>query len=83
MKSYEQEIDLYLELKGLPESSRESYRRRIHAFVHFMQDRLECIEDIKESDIQQYILYLKKEKVFQRGPSTIISPPSSFSIPTY
>lgn len=31
MKNYEQEIEMYFELKGSPDSSRESYRRRIKA----------------------------------------------------
>jgi site-specific recombinase XerD len=67
MNYYEQEIDLYFELKGTPESSKESYLRRIYAFVNFMQDRHKCMEDIAESDIQQYILYLKKEKGLSPG----------------
>jgi len=33
MNHYEQEIDLYFELKGTPDSSRESYLRRIFAFL--------------------------------------------------
>jgi site-specific recombinase XerD len=67
MNYYEQEIDLYFELKGTPESSKESYLRRIYAFVNFIQDRHKCMEDIAESDIQQYILYLKKEKGLSPG----------------
>jgi len=67
MHHYEQKIDLYFELKGIPESSRESYSRRINAFIKFMQDRHKCMEDITESDIQQYILYLKKEKCLSAG----------------
>lgn len=67
MIHYKQEIDLYFELKGTPESSRESYFRRISAFVTFMQDRHNCLEDITESDIQQYILYLKREKGLSAG----------------
>ena len=67
MNHYEQEIDLYFELKGTPDSSKESYSRRINAFVNYMQDRHECMEDITESDIQQYILYLKKEKGLSPG----------------
>ena len=67
MHRYEQEIDLYFELKGAPEATRESYLRRINAFVNFIQDRNECIEDITESNIQQYILYLKKERGLSAG----------------
>ena len=61
MNHYEQEIDLYFELKGTPDSSKESYLRRINAFINFIQDRRKCVEDITESDIQQCILYLKKK----------------------
>ncbi|MHB8156467.1 MAG: phage integrase N-terminal SAM-like domain-containing protein [Desulfocucumaceae bacterium] len=65
MNNYKQEIDLYFELKGTPDSSRESYSRRISAFVNFMQDRHKCMEDITESDYQH--LYLKKEKGLSAG----------------
>jgi len=67
MKDYEQEIHLYFELKGTPESSRESYLRRIQAFIAFIQNQNKCIDDITETDIQQYILYLKKEKKLSAG----------------
>ena len=60
MEHYEKEIELYFELKGVPESSKESYLRRIHAFVDFIRaERQKRPEDITVSDIQQYILYLK------------------------
>jgi len=67
MINYEQEIDLYFELKGTPDSSKESYLRRMLAFIKFMQERNKPIEDITESDIQQYILYLKKDKGLSAG----------------
>lgn len=67
MNQYQQKIDLYFELKGTPESSKESYSRRIYAFINFIQDQHKCMEDITESDIQQYILYLKKEKGLAAG----------------
>lgn len=67
MKNYEQEINLYFELRGAPESSKESYFRRIKAFITFIQNQNKSIEDITESDIQQYILYLKKEKNLSAG----------------
>ncbi|SDF46720.1 hypothetical protein SAMN04488499_10511, partial [Sporomusa acidovorans] len=38
MKNYEQEINLYFELKGTPESSRESYLRRMQAFITYIQN---------------------------------------------
>ncbi len=48
MNLHEQEITLYFELKGTPDSSRESYLRRIYAFVNFMQDRHNRIETIQK-----------------------------------
>lgn len=67
MGYYEEEINLYFELKGTPDSSRESYLRRIYAFLDFMQDRQKSMVDLTESDIQQYILFLKKEKCLSAG----------------
>lgn len=67
MNSYEQKIDMYFELKGTPDSSKESYLRRINAFMKFIQDQNKSIEDITEADIQQYILYLKKGKGLSPG----------------
>lgn len=62
METYDDKIELYFDLKGTPDSSRESYSRRIRAFLSFMQESDKPIYDMKEEDIQQYILYLKKEK---------------------
>lgn len=67
MNHYEQEISLYFELKGIPESSRESYFRRIQGFVTYILDQHKCMEDITEQDIQQYILYLKKKRGLSAG----------------
>lgn len=67
MNHYEQEIDMYFELKGTPKSSKESYFRRINAFIQYMQEQHKFIENITESDIQQYILYLKREKGLSAG----------------
>lgn len=67
MNQYEQEIELYFELKNTPDSSRESYLRRIRAFIKFVNERQKSIEELTESDIQQYILYLKKEKGLSAG----------------
>lgn len=67
MRNYEQEIEIYFELKGSPDSSKESYRRRIRAFIQFIEEKQQSLEEIKERDIQQYILYLKKEKGLSPG----------------
>ena len=67
MKNYEQQINLYFELKEMPESSRESYLRRMQAFIAFIQKQNQSINDITETNIQQYILYLKQEKKLSAG----------------
>jgi integrase/recombinase XerD len=67
MIQYDKKIELYFDLKGTPDSSRESYWRRIRAFLSFMQNSNKSIKDMKEEDIQQYILYLKKEKGLSAG----------------
>lgn len=69
MDTYEQQIKLYFELKGTPESSQESYFRRIRAFIIFMESKGKHFPDIRIDDIQQYILYLKKDK--KLAPGTI------------
>lgn len=61
------DINLYFELRGTPESSRESYLRRMNAFIEFIKDRQKDIEEITHSDIKQYILYLKNEKCLSSG----------------
>ena len=67
MLDYKQEMNLYFELKDTPESSRESYFRRLKAFIEFIQANNKAAGDITYSDIQQYILYLKKEKALSPG----------------
>jgi predicted phosphoadenosine phosphosulfate sulfurtransferase len=39
MLDYKETMNLYFELKGTPESSRESYLRRLKAFAEFIQDK--------------------------------------------
>lgn len=67
MKQWEQEIELYFELKETPVSSKESYMRRIKVFIKYLQEHQKSIEDFSEKDIQQFILYLKKEKCLSAG----------------
>ena len=67
VNNYEQEINLYFELKGAPESTRESYLRRINAFIQFVQSRKSSMADVENTDIQQYILYLKNERCLSAG----------------
>jgi len=67
MKEYEKKIELYFELKGTPESSQQSYRRRIKAFMKYQQKHQRCLENLTDNDVHQYILYLKKEKGLAAG----------------
>jgi integrase/recombinase XerD len=67
MDPYEQKVELYFELKGTPDSSRESYWRRMRAFLNYMLDRRKPVEEMTHEDIQQYILYLKREKGLSAG----------------
>ncbi|EKN62804.1 tyrosine-type recombinase/integrase [Schinkia azotoformans] len=67
MNQYEQKTDLYFELKGSPESTKESYSRRMQAFTKYLQENNKSIENMTHEDVQQYILYLKKEKGLSAG----------------
>jgi site-specific recombinase XerD len=67
LTDYLHEIELYFELKGTPESSQESYRRRIHAFIAFIQEKHSTLDEMTEEDVQQYILFLKREKGLSAG----------------
>ena len=67
MLNYDKDIEMYFELKGSPASSKESYVRRMKAFVHFMEVHQKDVENVSFSDIQQYILYLKNERKISAG----------------
>jgi integrase/recombinase XerD len=67
MNQYEQKVELYFELKGTPDSSKESYWRRMNAFLSYMQEHTRPIEEMTLEDVQQYILYLKKDKGLSPG----------------
>lgn len=69
MKKYEEKIELYFELKDTPESSQESYWRRMRAFLTFIKENNKAIDNIDFEDIQHYILYLKKDR--RLSPGTI------------
>jgi len=67
MSDYEQRLNIYFDLRNTPDSSRESYSRRITAFIKFTQEQGVDIEDIDMYDIQQYILHLKNERGLEPG----------------
>lgn len=67
MNQFDQKIELYFELKGTPDSSKESYFRRMRAFLSFLEDLNRPVNEINEEDIQQFILYLKRDKGLSAG----------------
>lgn len=67
MNPFDKKIDLYFELHDTPESSRESYRRRMRSFISYMDERKIPIEMTTEEDIQGYILHLKKVRGLSAG----------------
>ncbi len=67
MNNYKQKIELYCELKETPDSSKESYLRRMKAFIEWMEEQQKSIENLTESDIQEHILHLKREKGLAPG----------------
>jgi integrase/recombinase XerD len=67
MENYLQDIELYFELRNAPSSSRESYLRRIKAFLAYIEDQKKDLGQVTERDIQQYILHLKRDKGLTPG----------------
>jgi len=67
MDYYKQKTDLYFELKGLPQSTTESYSIRLQVFLDRMKEVNRPIEDITEEDIQGFILYLKRDRGLSAG----------------
>ncbi len=66
MIDYNKEIDLFFELKGTPSSSKESYLRRILAFIKFVGND-SSFENLSYLEVQQFILFLKNEKKLKAG----------------
>lgn len=71
MNNYLKKIELYFELKGTPEATQETYFRKMRAFLIYLNNQGRSFKDLNENDIQQYILYLKRDK--NLSPSTINS----------
>lgn len=67
MNQYDEKINLYFELHDTPESSRESYGRRMRSFISYMNDRHLSIEMTSDENIQEYILFLKKVRGLSAG----------------
>lgn len=64
---YIEKCNLYFALKSTPPSSKESYLRRIEAFIKYQQARGKLVEQSDFGDIQAYILYLKQDKGLSAG----------------
>ena len=58
-------VELYFELRGTPDSTRESHFRRIRTFLDFVGEKQQ--DDITPEDIQQFILHLKNRKGLSAG----------------
>ena len=67
MQGYREQISLYFELKNLPESTQESYLRRIEKFWEYIEQQHKTIEEITTADIHQFIIYLKHERNLSPG----------------
>ncbi|MBY0099228.1 tyrosine-type recombinase/integrase [Mesobacillus maritimus] len=67
MNQYDQKVNLYFELKNTPESSRESYGRRIRSFISFMNEQNRPTDGTTLEDIQDYILLLKNVRGLSAG----------------
>lgn len=64
---FNNEIDLYFELRDTPESSQESYKRRVQAFLNYLNAQDISLEALSTRDVQNYILYLKKDRGLAPG----------------
>jgi site-specific recombinase XerD len=64
---YIQRFELYFELRGLPDTSRDSYLRLFQLFVKHISDQGKSIESLSYDDIQEYMLYLINQKHLTPG----------------
>lgn len=60
MTTYEDDINMYFELKGSPESTRKSYYIRINAFLKFLKNRKRILTKLP-SRISSNIFCILKE----------------------
>jgi site-specific recombinase XerD len=66
-EEYIKRFELYFELRGLPETSKDSYLRLLGLFVKHIDDRGKAVDSFSYDDIQEYILYLKNHKHLSPG----------------
>lgn len=58
---YSQELELYFELKGSPESTKKHYDCLITVFAKHLSNHGVTLEESTERDIQEFILHLKND----------------------
>jgi site-specific recombinase XerD len=66
-EEYIRRFELYFELRGLPETSKDSYLRLLRLFVRHISDHGKTLSSLSYDDIQQYMLYLKNHKRLSPG----------------
>jgi site-specific recombinase XerD len=66
-EEYIQRFELYFELRGLPETSKDSYLRQFRLFVKHISDRGKSVDSLSYDDIQEYMLHLKNQKCLSPG----------------
>jgi site-specific recombinase XerD len=66
-EEYIQRFELYFQLKGLPETSKDSYLRLLKLFAEHIGNHGKSIDSLSYDDIQKYILYLKNHKCLSPG----------------
>lgn len=67
MEKYEQQIELFFELKNSPDSTRESMRRRINDFLLYIDILEIAMDEMIFEVIQGYILHLKRDGCLSPG----------------
>jgi site-specific recombinase XerD len=60
-------FELYFELRGLPETSKDSYLRLFRLFVKHIEDYGGALDSLSYDDVQEYVLYLKNQKRLSPG----------------
>jgi site-specific recombinase XerD len=65
--NYSQELELYFELKGSPNTTKKSYDCLVNVFIKYLNERNIAVEQLTDRDIQQFILYLKNDLKLQPG----------------
>jgi site-specific recombinase XerD len=66
-EEYIRQYEMYFELRGLPETSKDSYLRLFRLFVKHIGDRGQALDSLSYGDIQEYMLYLKNQKRLAPG----------------